>query len=113
MWYALVDPMVTFYREQYERLSNQYNVLKRVYRECRHELYNLRTQYEGLEDYANEQETRANALHDVIDTFINRNGRTVRRDLLDAFNEVATELGIEMEDFEDSDSDFSVEVMDE
>lgn len=108
---ALVDVMVTFYREQYERLQQHYDVLKRVYRECRHELYQLRTAYERLEDYANEQEQRANALHDVIDLFINRHGRNVRRDLLDSFNEVAHELDIELDEFSDSGSEFSVAVM--
>lgn len=108
---ALVDCMVTFYREQYERLEQHYDVLKRVYRQCRHELYQLRNQYEELENYANEQEERANALHDVIDRFITRNGRNVRRDLMDSFNEVANELGIELDILSDVESDFSISYM--
>lgn len=108
---AIVDSMVTFYREHYERIERHYEVLKRVYRQCRQELYQLRSQYEQLEEYANEQEQRANALHDVIDLYINRNGRNVRRDLLDSFNEVANDLGIELDDFSDTDSDFSIGLM--
>jgi len=108
-WSALIDPMMTFYREQYERVCREYEVLRRVYRECKHELYNLRNQYERLEEYATEQEERAAALHSVIDHFISRNGRNVRRDLLDSFNEVANELGIELEELDQEESDFSLE----
>ena len=111
---ALVDCFVTFYRENYERLSRQYDVLKSVYRECRQELYQLRNQYERLEEYAEEQEQRANALHSIMDHYINNHGRTVRRDLLDSFNEVANQLGVELEEFSDDvDSEFETETIDE
>ena len=114
MWGSLLDPMLEFYREQYERLNQQYSVLKRVYRECRHEIYVLRNQYERLEDYSTEQESRANALHDVIDRFISRHGDNVRSDLLDSFHEIARELNIDLTDeFSDRDSNFSIELMDE
>lgn len=113
MWASLVDPFVTFYRENYERLADQYNVLKSVYRETCAELYQLRNQYERLEEYAQEQEQRANALHDIMDHYINHHGRNVRRDLLDSFNEVATQLGVELEDFSDADTEFETDIMEE
>jgi len=111
--FALIDPMVTYYREQYERMEQWYHVLKRVYRQQQQELYQLRNEYEELENWANDQEERANAMRAVINRMIDGNPRDVRRNLLEAFNEVARELQVDLSDEidDDSDSEFSIGVM--
>lgn len=98
--------MVTHYREKYERLEHLMEILQTNYRSLREDYEHLKNNYARLEDWANDQEQRADALHDVMDRFINRHGAGVRRDLLDTFNEVATDLDIDLEDvFIDSDND--------
>lgn len=57
----------------------------------------LRRQYDALEDYATEQEMRANALHDVIDGYIERSATSVRRDLMAEFEHVARVNNIDLE----------------
>jgi len=105
---ALVDCMVTFYKEKYERLENLFEALKVNYKSLRQDNLNLRRQYEELERYAEEQESRANALHDVIDGYINRSGPGIRRDLMEAFNEVANNLDIDIDLLSNDGSEFSI-----
>lgn len=109
---ALVDCMVTFYREKVERLENLLEVIQANYRSLREDYIHLKANYERLEDWAHEQEQRADALHDVIDSFINRSGTTVRRDLLDSFNEVANDLDVDL-DLSGIESDFSLELIED
>lgn len=111
-WNALLDPMITFYRETLERTKRILKATQIAYKACKKELQELRLSYDRLEEWAESQEQRADALQTVIETFVNQNGRQVRRDLLDAFNEVATDLGIELGDFDSDESDFSVEDID-
>ena len=65
--------------------------------ELRAEYLALGRQYEALEEYADTQERRADALRMVIDEMIDRSGAGVRRDLMDSFNEVAADLSIDLE----------------
>jgi len=111
---ALVDCMVTHYREKYERLERLMIALQENYRGLREDYHHLKANYERLENWANDQEQRADALHDVIDRYINRSGPGIRRDLLDAFNEVANELDIDIDEIvntSDVESDFSLGFM--
>ena len=108
---ALVDVMVTHYKEKYERFERLMTALQNNYRVLREDNERLRRAYDVLEDWAIAQEQRANALHSVIDTFIDRNGENVRRDLMEAFNEVATDLDVNLDldiDLMHSDDDFSI-----
>lgn len=108
---ALVDCMVTHYREKYERLEHLMNALQANYKSLREDYIHLKSNYERLEDWANEQEQRADALHSVVDSFINRSGPGVRRDLLDSFNEVADELGVDIDEILISDDEFETMLM--
>lgn len=110
VYQALVDCMVTHYREKYERLTHLMEVIQNNYRSLRQDYVHLKNSYARLEDWANDQEQRADALHDVIDRFINRNGPRVRRDLLESFNEVAADLDIDLDEIlaQSDDDDFSV-----
>lgn len=104
--------MVTHYKEKYERLEFLIEVLQSNYRALREDYLSLKRSYDQLEEWANDQEQRANALHDVIDTFINRNGVGVRRDLLEAFNEVANDLEINIDDLlAYEEEEFEIDVM--
>lgn len=67
--------------------------------------YTLERQLERAEDFAAEQEQRANAYRDVMDGFIEMSSEGVRRDLLDEFNRVAGELDVDMSILNDFDVD--------
>ena len=98
---GILDPMMTFYKRECDAYEHIVELREQEIAELRAEIARYRIQYDALEEYATEQETRANALHDVIDTMIDRQTHgDVRRDLIDAFNEVANDLGIELELYE-------------
>lgn len=96
---AIIDPLVQFYKDCLERAEQRIWLLEMQYEEVKAERQQLQRQYDTLEEWATSQEFRANALHDVIDGFITRETTaSIRRDLLEAFNEVANELDIDMGD---------------
>lgn len=109
---ALVDCMVTHYKEKYERMENLLKAVQENYRSLRQDYNSLTNSYQRLETWAEEQEQRANALHDVINSFIDRNGPVVRRDLLESFNEVADDLDIDLDQILDNDSEEEFDVID-
>ena len=95
---ALVDIMVTHYREKYERLDVLTKILESNYKELRKDYRHLQSAYDRLEEWGNDQEQRANALHDVLDNYIERSGAGVRSDLLESFHEIARNLDIDLEE---------------
>ncbi|MCG0276766.1 MAG: hypothetical protein L5655_11565 [Thermosediminibacteraceae bacterium] len=94
---ALVDVMVQHYKDGLEALEKRMIELEAANKLMAREQATLRRQYDALEDYATEQEMRANALHDVIDGYIERSVSTVRRDLLAEFEHVARVNNIDLE----------------
>lgn len=95
---SIVDPLVMFYKHQNEMLLKLLKAREDEVIALREERDLLRERTDQLENFADEQEQRANALHDVIDVMIERQTYgNVRRDLIEAFNEVANELDIELE----------------
>ena len=94
---AIVDCMVLHYKEGLENLEERMKKLEADNRVLAREHAALRRQYDALEDYATEQEMRANALHDVIDGYIERSATSVRRDLLMEFEHVARVRNIDLE----------------
>lgn len=89
--------MVTHYRQQMERLEHHISALRACYTSLKTDYAFLQISFERMENYAAEQEARADALHQVIDGFINRSDAYARRDLMDEFNAVAEELQIPLE----------------
>ena len=99
--------MTLFYKAEIEaleakivRTETRVAALELENERLNYEKNSLSRQYERLEEYADEQEAKANAIHDVVDEMINRSGEGVRRDLLDSFNEVARDLGIDLDIWE-------------
>lgn len=98
---SIVDPMIMFYKKECEALLHILELREQQIEEMREERRRIRLEYEALQVWAEEQEQRANALHDVIDVMVERyTDGNVRRDLIEAFNEVANDLDIELELFE-------------
>lgn len=98
---SILDPMIEFYQRECNAYEHIVELREQEIAELRAEIARYRSQYDALEEFANEQETRANALHDVIDVMIERQTYgEVRRDLIEAFNEVANDLGIDLELYE-------------
>ena len=95
---AILQPIVTFYRESLEKVERKYESLRAAYEELLLERRHLMQSYERLEDYATEQDARLNALRDVIDRFIDQATVNTRRDLLDEFNAVAREHNIDFDE---------------
>jgi hypothetical protein len=95
---AVLQPIVTFYRESLERIEERYTHLMSAYEELLMERRNLQRAFERLEDYATEQEARYAALQDVLERFVFHSTRNVRRDLLDEFNAVAREQAIDFDE---------------
>jgi alpha-glucuronidase len=108
-WGALLDPMVQFYKQEYERVDNWLRVIQKTHRQLLKDFNALRQQYYHLEEYAQEQETRANELRDIMEAYVNRHSTAVQRDLMEEFNEVANGLGVHDLDLSFNDSEFSIE----
>jgi hypothetical protein len=94
---AICDVMVMFYKDNLERMEKLLNLIEQQSAELKIENVALKRQYETLEEWANTQELRANALADVIDRFIVNSGDGVQRDLMEAFNEVAEDLDVDLD----------------
>lgn len=106
---AILHPVLQFYKDNLESSLDLIEILEDQRTELKDENRRLRQRIEDLEIRVAEAEYRADALRRVLDVMAERTERTVRRDLLDAFNEVANELDVDldmeqlssdMEDFE-------------
>lgn len=96
-WEALVDVMVQHYKTELEAANERISRLDALVKECQDECKALRKQYERLEEYTDEQERRADVLHEVVERFIDSSTREVARDLLGELNAVAENNGIDID----------------
>lgn len=95
---ALVDTMVTFYRETLDRMSTLLENLRQENIKLREEYDYLNNSFVRLELHAAEQEERAEGLYLVVSRYLRRCGREIRRDLMDEFNDAANDLDYDVFD---------------
>lgn len=114
---ALLDTMVQFYKSEIESANKRIDELQRQFESSQKEVRSLRRAFDRLEIYTNEQELRADVLHDVINRFIDVQDRHTARSLIEEMNQVAAEHDIDLEVFlnqdTESDSDYSTESLPE
>lgn len=94
---ALLDPILTFYRQCLERLEERFDRLRVDYENLLMERRSLMRSYERLEEWGVEQESRLNALREVFDRVIAEATANTRAELLHAFTEVQRENEIELD----------------
>lgn len=86
---ALIDIMVTHYREALERLEERLKVVEEQNKAIKTENALMRDAYYRMETMALEEETRADQLRQSILDFMASLSPTARRDLIPEFNAVA------------------------
>jgi Lhr-like helicase len=94
---AITLALVEYYKRDLESAIHRLELEERRAMKLAQEVKLLTRQYHALEDFAQEQEQRADALAQVINGFIENTTNEVRRDLMDEFNAVARELDIDLD----------------
>lgn len=92
--------IIEWLNDSLTEMDMKYKKLKAELRHQREQNARLESQYERLEEYNHQVESRLNALRDVLGSFIDHSTRDVRRDLLDEFNAVARDYNIDLEEME-------------
>ena len=94
---ALIDCMVTFYREKYESLIKLYDAVYAANMQRKIDLRNLRRQYATLETYAAEQEDRADSLNAIIYDLIESSSGELRVELQEYFNNATRRYNVHVD----------------
>ena len=111
---AILQPMLLWYKDQLDTSCELLELLGKQRQELTEENRELRQRLDHVHIQLAEAQYRADALHRVLDVMVDRQAGQVRRDLMDAFNEVADEIGVELEmsDVETEMEDFEREMFD-
>jgi hypothetical protein len=97
---AICDAMVQFYKKTAEKYEHLYNRMIQERDKYRNDYTRLRRQYYVLEDYSHTQELRADAMHDVLERFIESLTGELRMELADHFRVVARERDIDLDELD-------------
>ena len=107
---AITQCLIEYFKRDLEAAVKRLEAAERENRKLRQDYINLQRSYDGLEEWANDQEARADAMRDIINGFIDNSTNTVRRELLQEFNRVANELDI---DLDISDDEETIDLMED
>lgn len=95
---AIVDCMVLFYRDQAQHMADLLAILQDQVQELQMELRSVQHSFDRVEEYALDQERRCEALHQIINGFIEHTTENMRDDVMDTLYDVARSLNIDLDE---------------
>lgn len=91
-WSALLDPMVQYFREQYEFYYDAYQQIQRIYQDMRREIRRLQRRIGDLQHENEYFAQREERLFEIVRSIIAHSTRENIEDYMDLLNPVARTL---------------------
>lgn len=112
--HTIMEIMFHFYKDKLEDEKMITKLLTEANIQLKNEQSMLQRQYDLLEDYANEQETRGDILHSLVEEMIDRTTGEIRNEMGDAIQQISREHDIDLGlDWEEGNEPENIDLTDE